>query len=201
MGNYTLAITGASGMPYARRTLQLLLDGGHTVHCAASSSGMRVLDIEEGLALKGEPQEDAERLRKWAGATGGELLVHHRGNVAAPIASGSFRIDGMAVAPCSGGTLGRIANGVGGGLIERAAEVCLKERTRLVLVPRETPLSRVYIQNMLKATDAGAVVLPASPGFYHRPESIADLVDMVAGRIVALLGLDSDALKPWTGRE
>lgn len=177
----------------------MLLDSGHTVHCAVSGSGQRVLDIEEGVSLTQDLESDTRTLREWSTATGGELILHQCGNVAAPIASGSFKLDGMAIAPCSGGTLARVANGVGGGLIERAAEVCLKERTRLVLVPRETPLSLIYIRNMLKVTEAGAVVLPASPGFYHRPKSIPDLVDMVVGRILASLGLQTEALKPWLG--
>ena len=127
-------------------------------------------------------------------------MYHHK-DVAAPIASGSFPIDGMVVVPCSGGTLGRIAPGVSNGLLERAADVCLKERRRLVLVPREMPVSLIHLRNMTAVTEAGAIVLPASPGFYHNPTQIDDLIDMVAGRILAVLGIDSPLMEPWTGPE
>ncbi|HJP27345.1 MAG TPA: UbiX family flavin prenyltransferase, partial [Dehalococcoidia bacterium] len=118
-----------------------------------------------------------------------------------PIASGSFPFDGMVVVPCSGGTLGRIAHGISSGLLERAADVCLKERRRLVLVPREMPISLIHLRNMTSVTEAGAIVLPASPGFYHNPTGIDDLIDMVAGRILASLGIESLVMKPWFGPE
>jgi 4-hydroxy-3-polyprenylbenzoate decarboxylase len=105
----------------------------------------------------------------------------------------------MVVVPCSGGTLARIAHGVSAGLIERAADVCLKERRKLILVPRETPLGLIHLRNMVAVTEAGAIVMPAMPGFYHNPQSVQDLVDMVAGRVLAHLGVPSDMLKPWQG--
>ena len=111
----------------------------------------------------------------------GTLELYHHKNVAAPIASGSFNCAGMVVVPCSGGTLARIAHGVSGGLVERAADVMLKERRKLILVPRETPLGLIHLRNMVGVTEAGAIVMPAMPGFYHDPQSIQDLVDMVAG--------------------
>jgi 4-hydroxy-3-polyprenylbenzoate decarboxylase len=140
---------------------------------------------------------------EWANAAGfdGTFELYHHKDVAAPIASGSFPVDGMVVVPCSGGTLGRIAHGISNGLLERAADVCLKERRRLVLVPREMPLSLIHLRNMTAVTEAGAIVLPASPGFYHAPKSIDDLIDMVAGRILASLGIDSSVMKPWLGPE
>ena len=188
-------------MPYVRRVLEVLLNGGHAIHCVVSPSGARVLEIEEQLLLDRRLERSAEVLRRWAGAESGEgeLTLHHHQDVAAPIASGSFPLDGMVIAPCSGSTLARVAQSLGGGLVERAAEVCLKERKRLILVPREAPLSLGAIRNMLSVTEMGAIVLPASPGFYHRPQSIADLVDMVAGRVCSLLGQDSAALRVWSG--
>ena len=120
-------------------------------------------------------------------------------DVAAPIASGSYPVAGMAVVPCSTGTLARIAHGVSSGLLERAADVCLKERRTLILVPRETPLSLIHIRNMAAATEAGAIVLPAMPGFYHHPKSVQELVDFVAARVLAHLGVEASFLKKWTG--
>ncbi len=201
MGVYVLAIAGASGTPYARRVLEQMLLAGHDVKAVITDAGRKVLDVEENLILTGNSEADRPVLLDWAQANDapGIFELYHHKDVAAPIASGSFPIDGMVVVPCSGGTLGRIAHGISNGLLERAADVCLKERRRLVLVPREMPLSLIHLRNMTAVTEAGAIVLPASPGFYHRPKSIDDLVDMVAGRILASLGIDSHLMKPWLG--
>ena len=129
----------------------------------------------------------------------GSLDLLDESDVAAPIASGSYPVAGMAVIPCSTGTLARIAHGISSGLLERAADVCLKERRRLILVPRETPLSLIHIRNMAAVTEAGAIVLPAMPGFYHHPKSVQDLVDFIAGRVLAHLGVEASFLKKWTG--
>ena len=203
MGVYVIGIAGASGAPYARRVLEQLLMGGHDVKVVITDAGRKVLDVEESLLLTGNTEADRPALLDWARANdaAGQFELYHHKDVAAPIASGSFAIDGMVVVPCSGGTLGRIANGISNGLLERAADVCLKERRRLVLVPREMPLSLIHLRNMTAITEAGGIVLPASPGFYHNPKSIGDLVDMVAGRILASLGVDSRLLKPWLGPE
>ncbi|MDA1279784.1 MAG: UbiX family flavin prenyltransferase [Chloroflexi bacterium] len=203
MGIYVLGIAGASGAPYARRVLEQMLLANHDVKVVITDSGRKVLDVEENLLLTGNTDADTPLVLEWAngnGATGTLQLYHHQ-DVAAPIASGSFGIDGMAVVPCSGGTMGRIAHGISNGLLERAADVCLKERRRLVLVPREMPLSLIHLRNMTAVTEAGAIVLPASPGFYHNPKSINDLIDMVAGRILASLGIDSPVMKPWLGAD
>ena len=200
MGRYVVGITGASGGAYARATLRGLLAAGHEVVCVVSDAGRRVIDLELGLRLSGAAEADEERLRGSLGlpdATGLRLIDHR--DVGAAIASGSYQVNGMAIVPCSTGTLGRIANGVSSSLIERAADVALKERRRLVLVPRETPLSLVHLRNMVAVTEAGAIVLPASPGLYHRPESIDDLVDSIAGRVLAHLGVDTPLLKSWEG--
>lgn len=203
MGRYIVGIAGASGAPYARRVLQGLLSGGHEVKCVISDAGRRVLEVEERLLLTGNTETDHPDVLEWLGMhDAGELLelMHHK-NVAASISSGSYHTDGMVVVPCSGGTLAKIAHGVSTGLLERAADVCLKERRRLILVTRETPLSLIHLRNMTAVTEAGAIVLPGSPGYYHHPESVQDLVDMVAGRILDHLGVDSELLKEWTGPE
>ncbi len=203
MGIYVLGIAGASGTPYARRVLEQMLVTGHDVRAVITDAGRRVLNVEEGLVLTGNTDADRPALLDWASANNapGTFELYHHRDVAAPIASGSFAVDGMVVVPCSGGTLGRIAHGISTGLLERAADVCLKERRRLVLVPREMPLSLIHLRNMTAVTEAGAIVLPASPGFYHNPKSIDDLVDMVAGRILASLGIESRLMKPWLGPE
>ncbi|MDA1297966.1 MAG: UbiX family flavin prenyltransferase [Chloroflexi bacterium] len=203
MGRYIVGIAGASGAPYAKRVLQGLLAGGHDVKCVISEAGRRVLEVEEGLLLTGNTETDHPDVLEWLGVKSGGTqleMLHHR-DVAASIASGSFHTDGMVVVPCSGGTLAKIATGVSSGLLERAADVCLKERRKLILVTRETPLSLIHLRNMTAVTEAGAIVLPGSPGYYHRPSSVQDLVDMVAGRILSHLGVDSALLKEWTGPE
>jgi 4-hydroxy-3-polyprenylbenzoate decarboxylase len=203
MKRLIIGIAGASGAPYAKRVLQGALVAGHEVKCVITDAGRRVLEVEEKLRLTGNTEADAPDLLQWLGMPerAGQLELLHHKDVAASIASGSFHTDGMAVVPCSGGTLGRIAHGISTGLLERAADVCLKERRKLILVTREMPLSLIHLRNMTAVTEAGAIVLPGSPGFYHDPKSVQDLVDMVAGRILAHLGVDSTLMKEWTGPE
>ncbi|MBP38059.1 MAG: flavin prenyltransferase UbiX [Dehalococcoidia bacterium] len=203
MGVYVLGIAGASGAPYARRVLEQMLVAGHDVKVVITDAGRKVLEVEENLVLTGNTEADTPVLLEWSQSeqsTDSVEMYHHK-DVASPIASGSFPFDGMVVVPCSGGTLGRIAHGISSGLLERAADVCLKERRRLVLVPREMPISLIHLRNMTSVTEAGAIVLPASPGFYHNPTGIDDLIDMVAGRILASLGIESLVMKPWFGPE
>ena len=186
-----------------RRVLQVLARSEHELDLVVTSSGAKVLEVEEGVDIRGEMAAGIVELSRWLGCDMSKrhgFKWHHSANVAADIASGSCHVDGMVVAPCSGGTLARIANGMSGNLLERAADVTLKERRRLILMTRETPLSLVHLRNMVAATEAGAIILPASPGFYHDPETIDDLVDMIAGRILYHLGLDSDLLQVWAGR-
>ena len=202
MGRFILGISGASGAPYARRVLQALCDSLHQIDIVVTPSGAKVLEVEEDVAIQGSGREAIDALANWverdlSGRAG--LVLHDWRNVGADIASGSCAVDGMVVVPCSGGTMARIAHGVSQGLLERAADVCLKERRRLVLVPRETPLSLIHLRNMTAVTEAGAIVLPASPGFYHRPRSVQDLVDAVAGRILHHLGAGSGLMQAWRG--
>ena len=204
MGRFTIGISGASGAPYARRVLEVLARSEHQIDLVITPSGAKVLEVEEDVRLGSTKWSALSALSEWVRhdlAHRRDFTLHDAENVGADIASGSCRVDAMVVVPCSGGTLGRVANGISQGLLERAADVCLKERRRLVLVTRETPLSLVHLRNMTAVTEAGAIVLPASPGFYHRPKSVDDLVDMIAGRILHHLGVDSEILKAWRGTD
>lgn len=199
MSVYVIGITGASGVVYGKRTVQALLELGHHVKLIVSPAADRVMDIEMGIHFTGSRHARLQQWRELVDATGDALeLLPHR-DFAASVASGSFPLAGMAVVPCSMGTLARIAGGMSTNLIERAADVALKERRRLVLVPRETPLSRIHLQNMLTVMDAGAEIVPAMPGFYHQPRGIDDIVDMMAGRILDRLGVENDLFKRWQG--
>lgn len=201
MGSYVLGVAGGSGAPYMRRVLEGLLAGGHEVHAVFSEAGRKVCDLEVGLKLTGEPVNDEATIGEWLAATTypGTVRVYALNDFEAPIASGSFRTDGMVVVPCSVGALGRIAHGTGSNLLERAADVSVKERRRLILVPREMPLSLIHLKNMVAAAEAGIEIVPAMPGFYHNPRTVQDIVDSVAGRVLDRLGVDAPFLKRWAG--
>lgn len=188
-----VAITGASGAPYALKLLEALLAARRSMWLVVSEHGRRLLSAEADV-------EDVEGLRRRLGAKGWDELVtvFDDGDRGASPASGSARSSGMVVCPCSMGTLSAIAAGSSRSLVERAADVALKERRTLVLVPRETPLSAVHLQNMLRVTRAGAVVLPAAPGFYHRPRSIDDLVSFVVARVLDQLEVEHDLARRWS---
>ena len=187
-----LAVTGASGAPYAVRLLECLVALGQPVSLVVSSHGWRLLQTESDVgdlaALRAATGGD-----RWAGL----VTVFDDGDRGAAPASGSARNAGMVVCPCSMGTLSAIAQGSSRSLVERAADVALKERRRLVLVTRETPLSEVHLDNMARVTRAGAVVMPAAPGFYHRPRGIADLVDFIVARVLDHLGLEHGVGRRW----
>jgi 4-hydroxy-3-polyprenylbenzoate decarboxylase len=187
-----VAITGASGAPYAVRLLEALVAAHRPVQLIVSSHGVRLLDTEMDIG-------SVDALRTRVGAAGWDSWIttfddNDRG--AAP-ASGSALNAGMVICPCSMGTLSAIAAGSSRSLVERAADVALKERRPLVLVPRETPLSAIHLENMLRVTRAGAVVMPAAPGFYHRPQSIVDLVNFVVARVLDHLGVPHELVKRW----
>jgi 4-hydroxy-3-polyprenylbenzoate decarboxylase len=223
--NIVLGVTGASGATYAVRLLEVLLAAGCDVHLSISAAAKTILDqelgldvdldqfnpaallLEAGLEIK---DDKLQRIRSLAGISSessnvlsiamgepGAVHYHHYGDLAAPIASGSFLTDGMVICPCSAGTLSAIAHAAGTNLIQRAAEVHLKERRKLVLVPRETPLSIVQIDNMRRAAEAGAVILPAMPAFYHGVTSIRDLVDFIVARICDQLGIPNELILRW----
>lgn len=188
-----LGVTGASGSIYGVRLLHHLRSLGTEVHLVASETADKVCRFE------GHPlPENAE-----AGTDGlpGSVVRHDEGNFFAPPASGSFRHGGMVIAPCSAGTVGRIAAGTADTLLLRAADVCLKERRPLIVLLRETPLSRIHLRNLLEITEAGAVVVPASPGFYSKPVSIEELVDGVLARVLDLLGMPSDIAPRWKDQD
>jgi 4-hydroxy-3-polyprenylbenzoate decarboxylase len=191
-----VAITGASGAPYAVRLLQSLVAAERPVQLIVSSHGFRLMSTEIDIG-------SVERLRSHVGAPGWDRYVgvfddSDRG--AAP-ASGSARNAGMVICPCSMGTLSAIAAGSSRSLVERAADVALKERRKLILVPRETPLSEIHLENMLRVTRAGATVLPAAPGFYHRPHGIDDLVDFIVARVLDHLDVPHTLVPRWGGGE
>jgi 4-hydroxy-3-polyprenylbenzoate decarboxylase len=191
-----IGITGASGAPYAVRLVEVLLAAGRAIHLSISPSGQAVIREELGR------QVDLERFQiedLLGGAAPGDGVVHyhHHKDLMAPIASGSFLTAAMVICPCSGSTLAAVAHSMGENLIHRAAEVHLKERRKFVVVPRETPLSLPQLRNMQAIHEAGAVVLPASPGFYHGAETVADLVDFVVARICDQLGVGNSLIRRW----
>jgi 4-hydroxy-3-polyprenylbenzoate decarboxylase len=189
-----LGITGASGAPYAGRILRGLVAADCEVGICASEAGVEVIATEL-YADPALPRDEV--LARFTEGVGEAVTVYDPRDYSAPYASGSARVDGYVVCPCSMATAGTIAGGGEANLVHRAAGVALKEGRRLVLVPRETPLSTIHLENLLRLRQAGAVILFAAPGFYHRPESIDDLVDFVAGRCLAQLGLDSSLVKAW----
>jgi 4-hydroxy-3-polyprenylbenzoate decarboxylase len=192
-----LAFTGASGMPIGLRLLDCLLAARRTVFLMYSPAAQIVAHQECDLVLPTQPREAERVLSARYGATAGTLRVFGREDWMAPVASGSNPADAMAVCPCSMGTLGALAAGLADNLIERAADVMLKERRPLVLVPRETPLSAIHLENMLKLSRAGAVILPPVPGFYHRPHSVEAIVDFVVSRILDQLHVPNDLVARW----
>ncbi|MGV3711162.1 MAG: UbiX family flavin prenyltransferase [Gemmatimonas sp.] len=191
-----LAITGASGAPYAVRLLQQLVEHGVPVWLIVSSHGWRLLKTESDI-------ETLAQLRERVGAAGFDKLVtlYEDGDRGAAPASGSARNAGMVICPCSMGTVAAVAHGTSRSLVERSADVALKERRKLLLVPRETPLSLVHLENMTAVTRAGATIIPAAPGFYNRPTGIDDLVDFIVARILDHLDVDHTLGKRWTGEE
>ncbi len=190
-------MTGASGVIYGLRLLQRLAEERVPVALTLSEPACRVMAEELDLRVS----VDHPDLQKLVGVAEAEVRYYHPKDIGAAIASGSFRHRGMVIVPCSMGTLGRIAHGTSDDLVTRAADVCLKERRKLILVLRETPFSLVHINNMKIVTEAGVIVLPASPPFYHNPKSIMDLVDAVVGRILDHLSIDSAKTPRWKAEE
>ena len=205
-----VALTGASGAAYAVRLLQVLHRTGHDVHLAISPSARLVIRQELAIDIDLDafevdcllnaklPWESSESRKKKSDEASGTIVYHRYDDYFAPIASGSFLTGGMVVCPCSGGTLSGIAHGSSTNLIQRAADVHLKEHRKLILVPREAPLSIVHLDNMRRACEAGAVILPASPGWYHGVRSIDDLVDFVVARILDQLGIEHSLIRRWS---
>lgn len=197
-GSVAVAITGASGALYATRTLAALLSRGFHVELVVSDYGRRLLRDELGdqAAVEHLPQFLADR---YGDLGSGTFTVHSNRDLGAPIASGSHGCRGMVIVPCSMKTLAGVAHGLSRNLVERAADVMLKERRPLVIVPRETPMSLPQLRNMVLCAEAGAFMLPAMPAFYQQPRSLDDLADFMAGKILSALGLEHDLYPPWTG--
>jgi 4-hydroxy-3-polyprenylbenzoate decarboxylase len=194
----TLAITGASGAPYALRLLQCLVAADQTVYVMVSKAAQVVFATESDVKLPGTPQKMQTYLTELFKAKEGQIQVFGREQWFAPVASGSGRNGHMVVCPCSTSTLSSIATGASNTLIERAADVAIKEKRALILVIRETPFSSIHLENMLKLSNLGVTIMPASPGFYHEPKSIDDLVDFMVARILNHLQIDQ-ALMPYWG--
>jgi 4-hydroxy-3-polyprenylbenzoate decarboxylase len=199
-GDLVLAVTGASGSVYAVRLLEVLLRAGRTVHLIISPAAVEVFAQEIGPTLDAARFDPAAFLGDRAAGLDLSRVRHHAiRDFTAGVASGTFLTAGMAVCPCSMGTVAAIAHGLSQNLIHRAADVHLKERRKLVLVPRETPLGLVQLRNLTAAAEAGAVILPAMPAFYTAPRGIADMVDFVVGRVCDQLGVEHDLLRRWGG--
>jgi len=192
-----LALTGASGSPYGVRLLEVLLEAGRTVHLSLSPAAAEVLTQELGRTVRLDRFDAHDLLGTDTPGGPGRLIYHHYLNFMAGIASGSFLTAGMAICPCSMGTVAAVAHGLSQNLIQRAADVHLKERRKLVLVPRETPLGLVQLRNLAACVEAGAVVLPAMPAFYTRPRTLQDAVDFVVGRVCDQLGVAHRLFERW----
>lgn len=189
---WTLAITGASGGPYAVRLLDVLARAKMPLWLIISKHGWRLLEVEAGVTSDGE-------LKKATGGDWSSITVFDDADRGAVPASGSARSSGMVICPCSMGTVAAVAHGASRSLIERAADVTLKERRRLILVPRETPLSLVHLRNLTAVTEAGATVIPAAPGFYHKPTKVEQLVDFVVQRVLDHMGTGIEVAPRWQG--
>jgi len=200
VGDIVLAMTGASGSAYGVRLLELLLRAGRTVHLVISPAATEVFERELGRSIPLDPDRFDSRLLLGERANSldlSRLQYHNVRNFQAGIASGSFLTSGMVVCPCSMGTVAAIAHGVGENLIHRAADVHLKERRKLVLVPRETPLGLVQLRNLTAVAEAGAVILPAMPAFYTLPKTVADMVDFIVARVCDQLGVEHQLFQRW----
>lgn len=192
-----LAFTGASGAPYGLRLLECLIKAQRRVYVMISGPGQVVLGMETDLKLPAQPAAMQRFLSEHYGAAEGQLEVFGKEQWTAPVASGSGAPRAMVVCPCTMGTLASIAAGLSGNLIERAADVVIKEGRQLILVPRESPFSAIHLENMLKLARLGVVILPPNPGFYHAPQSIDDLVDFVVARILDQLGIEQTLVPKW----
>ncbi|HEY9861459.1 MAG TPA: flavin prenyltransferase UbiX [Candidatus Obscuribacterales bacterium] len=196
-----LGVSGASGLIYAVRALKFLLTADYAIELVASKATYMVWQAEQNIRMPPEPVQQEQFWRQQAGVlTGGKLTCHPAGDVGANIASGSFRTLGMLVIPCSMSTVAKLAGGLSSDLLERAADVQLKEGRKLVVVPRETPLSLIHLRNLTTLAEAGARIVPAIPAWYHNPQTIEDLVDFVVARALDQFELDCVPLQRWEGR-
>lgn len=197
-----LGVSGASGLIYAVRALKFLLEADYAIELVASKSTYMVWQSEQNIRMPAEPTQQEQFWRQQAGVEGiGKLCCHSWSNVGANIASGSFRTLGMIVMPCSMATVAKLAAGLSSDLLERAADVQLKEGRKLILVPRETPFSLIHLRNLTTLAEAGARIVPAIPAWYHNPKTIEDLVDFVVARALDQLDVDCIPIQRWQGRQ
>jgi 4-hydroxy-3-polyprenylbenzoate decarboxylase len=197
---FFVGITGASGHAYAARLVRALAESGHEVDLSVTEAGAKVLRHELGVDAGARGERLSEALEGWLGARAARSIRAYPSDaIEAPPSSGTALVGGAILCPCSMGTLARVAAGFSSNLVERAADVALKEGRKLVLVPRETPLSPIHLENLLRLARLGAVVLPAMPGFYHRPQTVEDLVDHVVGKILDRLGVEHALGRRWEG--
>jgi len=196
MKNIVVGITGASGAIYGLRLIEELLHAEMQVSVLLTHAGQQVLAFETGLNLSGKHQECSQQLKEHFN-TKNNLQYYNIDDFFAPVASGSSAPDGVVICPCSMGTVGRIAAGLSDNLLERVADVALKEDRKLLLVPRETPFNQIHLENLLRLSKAGAQILPAMPGFYQQPETVEDLVNFVVGKILDRLGVKHQLFKRW----
>lgn len=197
-----LGITGASGLIYAVRALKFLLQADYAIELVASRAVYQVWQAEQGVRMPPDPVQQEQFWRQQADvSTSGKLACHAAGDVGATIASGSFKTLGMIVIPCSMSTVAKLAAGLSSDLLERAADVQLKEGRKLILVPRETPFSLIHLRNLTTLAEAGARIVPAIPAWYHQPQTIEDLVDFVIARALDQVDIDCVPLKRWQGGE
>ena len=195
-----LGVSGASGLIYAVRAIKFLLEADYSIELVASKSTYMVWQSEQNLRMPVEPKQQEQFWRQQAGVEKlGKLYCHPWGDVGANIASGSFRTLGMVVMPCSMSTVAKIAAGLSSDLLERAADVQLKEGRKLIVVPRETPFSLIHLRNLTALAEAGAKIVPAIPAWYHHPQTINDLVDFVVARTLDQLDIDCIPLERWQG--
>jgi len=193
----TLAITGASGVQYGLRLIELLVKADVQIFVMISKAAQVVMATETDFKLPGQAAAQQAHFITAFSAKEGQIKVFNKEQWFSPVASGSSAPSAMVVVPCSTGCLSAIATGASNNLIERAADVVLKERRKLILVPRETPYSEIHLEHMLKLTRMGAIILPASPGLYHKPESVADLIDFIVARLLDHLGVDQALIDKW----
>ena len=193
----TVAITGASGAPYALRLIECLVAANHQVYILMSSAARVVFDAEMAIKLPGSPDALSAFFTERFNAKPEQIIAFGKEQWFSPVASGSAAPKQMVVCPCSTGTLAAISQGMSDNLIERAADVVIKERGQLIRVPRETPFSSIHLQNMLSLSQQGVTIMPAAPGFYHNPQSVEDLLDFMVGRILDHLGIDQSIMPRW----
>ena len=193
MSRYVVGITGASGSIYGVRLVEELLKKGHEVYFVITENGRKVLEYELEINFEAWIKECEERWKRITFCPNDDLFSE--------IASGSFRTDGMIIAPCSMGTLAKLSSGIADNLLVRAADVTIKVKRPLILVPRETPLSPIHLRNMLFLSELNVTILPPMPAFYHRPKTLEEIIEMSIGKILSMLNIQSDSYRSWRGRE